>query len=463
MNISHSIVRRSSEKRRQRLAGKDLRVTLTPPGIGVLLIVLVGSASLAGTAHAVPSFARQTNLGCSACHTNYPQLNAFGRNFKLRGYSLQSGDVALYKRLSGMLQPSFTRTAKDQAGGAAPHFDPNDNFALTQGSIFYGGRLLDGYDKLGGFVQVTYDGVGRDLSWDLVDFRWADSGSLAGKPLTWGVDLNNAPSVQDLWNTSPIWGYPFSGSGLAPGPSAATLISDPLAGTSAGLGAFADWNNTLYGEVTLYKTLGSGFLKVVGIDDVDQEIKGVAPYWRLALRRTSGPHNVELGTFGLYARAYPGRDRSAGKTDRYVDAGVDLQYEYAGQGRDVVARAAWIHEDQRLDASSLLGGSSNRSNRLNTLALSVSYLYDQTYGVNVGYNHISGTGDAALYGGSPDSDYYTLQLDWLPLNKNSGPGSRYSTFNPKISLQYTAYTKLDGVGSGESDNNTLYLQAWLTL
>jgi hypothetical protein len=170
-----------------------------------------------------------------------------------------------------------------------------------------------------------------------------------------------------------------------------------------------------------------------------------------------------LGTFGLYARAYPGRDRSAGKTDRYVDAGVDLQYEYAGQGRDVVARAAWIHEDQRLDASSLLGGSSNRSNRLNTLALSVSYLYDQTYGVNVGYNHISGTGDAALYGGSPDSDYYTLQLDWLPLNKNSGPGSRYSTFNPKISLQYTAYTKLDGVGSGESDNNTLYLQAWLTL
>src|ERR1700690_3972085 len=42
----------------------------------------------AGDAFAVPSFARQTGLSCNVCHSNPPQLTAFGRNFKLRGYVL---------------------------------------------------------------------------------------------------------------------------------------------------------------------------------------------------------------------------------------------------------------------------------------------------------------------------------------------------------------------------------------
>ena len=42
----------------------------------------------AGEAFAVPSFARQTGLSCNVCHTNPPELTAFGRNFKLKGYVL---------------------------------------------------------------------------------------------------------------------------------------------------------------------------------------------------------------------------------------------------------------------------------------------------------------------------------------------------------------------------------------
>ena len=464
MNISQSVDRGNLQEWLPDIVETGFSSISFFPEIGLALLVVFGLLFLAGPARAVPSFARQTPLHCSSCHTNYPQLNAFGRAFKMHGYTLQSGDVAAYERLSGMLQPSFTHTDKAQAGGAAPHFGENNNVAVTQSSIFYGGRLIDSYDKLGGFVQVTYDGVGRTLSWDLADFRWADSGSLAGKPLDWGIDLNNAPSVQDLWNTTPIWGYPFSGSGLAPGPGAATLISDPLAGTSAGLGAYANWNNTLYGEVNLYKTLGKDFLQTMGVQSVDQEIDGVAPYWRIALQQASGPHNFEVGAFGLYANTYPGRDHTAGTTDRYIDTGLDTQYEYADGMQDVTVRASWVHENQKLKASTLLGGATNRSNHLNTFAVNASYLYDQTYGVDIGYNGISGSNDAALFGGSPNSDYYTLQLNWLPLNKKAGPGSSddLGTFNPKISLQYVAYTKLDGSSTNASDNNTLYLQTWLT-
>src|SRR5712692_5549394 len=39
-------------------------------------------------ARAVPSFARQTGMPCDACHSGgfYPELNNFGRMFKMNGY-----------------------------------------------------------------------------------------------------------------------------------------------------------------------------------------------------------------------------------------------------------------------------------------------------------------------------------------------------------------------------------------
>jgi hypothetical protein len=37
-------------------------------------------------AHAVPSYSRQTGLPCATCHFAPPELNAFGRKFKLDGY-----------------------------------------------------------------------------------------------------------------------------------------------------------------------------------------------------------------------------------------------------------------------------------------------------------------------------------------------------------------------------------------
>src|SRR5574340_648249 len=39
-------------------------------------------------AHAVASFARQTNLPCSSCHTTIPELTPLGRLFKLNGYTM---------------------------------------------------------------------------------------------------------------------------------------------------------------------------------------------------------------------------------------------------------------------------------------------------------------------------------------------------------------------------------------
>jgi hypothetical protein len=396
---------------------------------------------------------------CTTCHTAYPQLNAFGREFKLTGYTLSSGDVPWHKKLALMMEPSFTHTSADLSD-PPDSFGANNNLALTQTSLFFGGRIAG---KAGAFVQGAYDGVGKVLSWDNTDLRLSGSTTLMGKSLVLGVDANNNPTVQDLWNSTPAWSFPFSSSGIADTPAASTLIQG-LGGQVGSLGAYALWNDLLYLELSGYGSLGDNALRALGVSpqDVSAKIDGVAPYWRAALQRDWGPHYLAAGTFGIVANAYPGNDRTAG-TDRYEDIGVDTQYQYSGARDDLAVRLSWIHENQQLGASRTLGAASNGSNDLDTFNGNISYLYDKTWGLTAGYSNLRGDADPDFYGtdsGSPDSNWVTLQLDWLPYNKRGGP-TLWPWFNPKMSLQYVAYGRFDGTTSGASDNNTLYLQAWL--
>src|ERR1700733_67919 len=72
----------------------DLRPRLPAVGLlrlGALGILVLGTSTLmllSTPAQAVPPFARQTGLACEACHTVPPELTAFGRRFKLSGYTL---------------------------------------------------------------------------------------------------------------------------------------------------------------------------------------------------------------------------------------------------------------------------------------------------------------------------------------------------------------------------------------
>ena len=54
---------------------------------GVRSVASAASAST-GRVRAIPAFARKYGLRCSACHTAWPELNAFGQKFKDAGYQL---------------------------------------------------------------------------------------------------------------------------------------------------------------------------------------------------------------------------------------------------------------------------------------------------------------------------------------------------------------------------------------
>ena len=448
------------------------------------LLATAGALALApATTFALPSFARQMNMQCTACHTEFPILNQFGREFKLTGYT-ESADVSKLPPLAVMLMPSVTHTQQGQAGGAAPGFGDNNNYAMTQASVFYAGRLLGPYaksifgedtanwlNKIGVFSQVTYDGVAKEWAWDNTEIRFANSGSLGDHDATYGVYVNNNPTLQDPWNSTPAWGYPYVGSSLAPTPTAATFIDGAFGGTVAGAGAYLFLDDSFYFDVGAYRMLGYNAQKAFGVDPTGEtRIVHPAPYWRFAYTTMVGDGTFEIGTYGMSALTYPGSDASAG-SDKFTDVGFDSEYQNTFGKHQLTAMANYVHESESWSASYALGNTANPSDSLNTLKLTVNDVYDKTYAGSIQYFNVDGNADAGLYtvnpNGVPTSDGFIFQVDYMPFNKDGGP-KFWPRSNVQLTLQYTVYnrfegarTNYDGAGTNASANNTLYAEAWI--
>jgi len=436
-------------------------------GATVVLISLVA----AGTARAIPSFARQTKLPCSACHTQFPELNAFGRVFKLNGYTLrmietiEASDTAGHQDLainlmplpSVMFQASETYTARPQPGTT------NGTVLLPdQLSVFLAGAITP---KVGAFVQVTYDPQSGTIGLDNTSIRYATPISLASRPGVFGLSLNNNPSVEDLWNSTPAWGFPFASSAVAPTPAATTLVDGALAQQVAGLSAYVFWNDAIYAEIGGYRWAPQGASALPSSAD-SGVVEGVAPYWRVALTRGIGQGEFEIGTYGMTASRQPAGYVWGGFTDRYTDVAFDAQYQQTfANGNSLTIAGTWIHESRSLGASVMDSLAAVKAQTLNTFRVRATYHFGQAYALTLGPFMTSGTADSLLYapgpvGGSrtssPNSSGLIAELDWNPW------------MNTRLALQYTAYTKFngassnyDGNGRSAANNNTLYLVAWL--
>lgn len=430
--------------------------------IGVAAMCTVGPRS----AQALPSYARQTGQECAACHNGFPELTPYGRQFKLNGYTFGGGDTSGIPPIAGMVIPTFTHTDRGQPGGAAPHFGPNDNFAVT-GSLFYGGQIAD---NLGAFVQGTYDEATRNFNWDNLDIRYARAFELFGRDTVVGTSLNNNPTVNDVWNSTPAWGYPYFASGLAPGPAAGTLIEGALAQQVLGLNPYIYWDRLIYAEIGAYRTLSPWTQSALGMHPGGTSaIDSLAPSWRLAIEPAWGQNTFEVGTFGMTAALVPERITGSG-TDRLTDFGFDTQYQFLGARDSFSVQARFITENQNLGASQLLGLSTNSHDHLRSWNAKATYYYNQTIGVTGGYFQIDGTKDPLLFGGvsatnSPKTNGWIAELNYLPFN-HGGP-SFWPWLNVKYGLQYVRYNRFnggsvnfDGAGRNAGDNNTVLLYAW---
>ncbi len=417
--------------------------------------------AVSNAAQAVPLYARQTGLPCSQCHTVFPELTPFGREFKLGGYTLSDNKPGKIP-LAGMILLSRSDTRHSDSTGTVS-FDKDGKVTAQELSLFTGGKITE---HAGAFVQATYDAIEKTGGLDQTDLRYASNLSLGkNSEMAWGVSVNNNPTVQDLWNSTPAWGFPFADSPGAPTPAAGTLIEGGLEQQVGGVGLYGMLNDWLYGEISLYHTGRNGLGKLLTIGDtIDTVIDGVAPYWRLTAQHEWGSNYLSAGTFGLQADVFPG-GATSGPKDKFTDYGIDAQYQHITDPHIVSAEASWIHERQNWDASHPAGDAANGSDHLNSFHGTLSYFYQRKWGGTLGYFATNGSTDTGLYApdpvegslsGKPDSRGYTLELDYLPWEK------------ARIGVQYTHYAKFnggdsnyDGFGRSASDNDTVYLYTWL--
>jgi len=473
-------------------------------------LVATGAAWIAfsAPAQAVPVFARQTGHNCEACHTSPPELTAYGREFKLNGYTF--GDAQPFPIAVGVMA-SIEHVADNvdhSTGGKL--CNPCGEAHVDQASIYFGGKITD---NIGVFGQWTFApngsgnngpvGEGGTGPWssaeDNTEVRWIHRFSSTGSgedDTVIGFDINNNLTMQDVWATVPAWQFPgwFANSQTGFTPVASPLIDGALGQRAIGIGGYVWWKKQIYFELSEYQKPWGSFSWLVNGSGNNQcpgsaqIVSGCAPsdvldhwnpYFRLAYSHDWDYNSLMIGAFGLYAKQYwdaayntpLGVEESFGfhtpgdATSSYRDLAVDWQFQYNRNEPWIGTIAgSFIHETASIGPQFANGLSSNPSDTLNEFKLRGTVYYERTYGVSLAVTNLTGDPDAIRYGqggaggsatGSPSSRYYDLELDYVPLQ------------NMKFLLHYTDYQKLnggkgnfDGLGNNSTGSNLLILGIW---
>ena len=449
---------------------EKIRRTLGKLSSSLLLITF--GVSVLPNAYALPSFARQTGQRCAACHVggNWPQLTPWGRFFKLAGYTAGKSSIDReginYVPVGLLGQVGLTWAAQPNNSQGQPVVTQN---GVPQAYDFTAELGTQITNWAGVFAEY---GVGNTLpGWKgasgPIDVRAVHFFKPGDHELLVGIDSNNDPTLQDVWNTVPSWAYPYYGSPQAPGAPGGPMISS-LAQESGSIGAYALFDRQFYAEVSMYR-VGTGFFRFMNAGTSYQTgaqyLKGFNPYWRAYWTKEHGPNVWMVGTFGMHSEIYPDSASPIGPTDTFADTGFDSQYQYLGDTRKLTLRSSYIYEQQSWNGSFPIGNVSSPKGNLKTLNLSASLAIRDAWTFTGGYFVSNGSNNAALYGitdpngnplsAKPNTTGYELEVD------------RTLTQNVVASLQYTGFTKfnglannIDGLGRKPSDNNTLWISVF---
>ena len=473
MTLSTDVRRKSTDAHK---AARDPRVHSSPKKRCKLLQAFTLACAIAtlltASASALPSYARQTGQRCASCHVggNWPQLTPWGRFFKLSGYTAGNKFIDA---------EGFEYVPVGLLGKAGLTWAEQPNNSQGQPVIAHNGKpqFYDGFAELG-TKFTNWSGVFAEYGvnntfpgWKVVegpvDLRATHFFHPKKHELLLGFDMNNAPTVQDVWNTIPAWSYPYYGSPQAPGAPASPAIANlPNAAGSVGLYALLD--RQFYVEVSTYHVAKDFFRFMSGGTSFQKGapyLDGWNPYWRAYYTKEKGPHVWMLGTFGMQSSLYPNSASPSGPTNNLNDYALDSQYQYLGDKRKLTLRSSYIYEHQLWNGSFPLGLVSNPKGNLKTLNLSSSFALGETWTFTGGYSFSNGSNNAALFGvtdangnllsAKPNTTGYNLEID------------RTLTQNIMVFVKYAGFTKfdgltsnIDGLGRKPSNNNTLWVNVY---
>ena len=163
------------------------------------------------------------------------------------------------------------------------------------------------------------------------------------------------------------------------------------------------WNNHLYLAGTIYRSQHIGApVPNTGLDSsgtpLQFNIRGLAPYWRVAWQQTTKNNYLEVGTYGMHVKSSPGA--ITGLEDSYTDWAVDFQYDRTIPrfGGDIFSfRGTYIRENSSLLASANNGAAELVQHHLNTVQANAEYHFGDRYSATVGWFNVTGTPDPLLY------------------------------------------------------------------
>lgn len=488
--------------------GKAMRASVTL-GLSGMAASLLASHP----AQALPAFAAQTGQPCVFCHIGAfgPQLTPAGRAFKIAGYTQVGGEgwrskipLAFYYQGSLTNLDQGTQPHTD-TGTTARRYAPNNNFNIDQASLFLAGGFGE---HTGIFSQWSAFDDFHAFAMDNLDFRPYTTEFTAGEH-EWrvGISINNNPTVQDPYNSSFAWNYPFIGpsSSLQPQPLADVMADGGFNQNSIGVDVYAWDDRSLYLDAGLYMSQSHWLLSRLGNAYGVGGTQGVAPYARTAYEwnwneGSATQQSAHVGLIFMNATVNP-IDASNGQgvpnvtgiygRDHYTDITIDGGYQFLGDGTHIgTVLAQYTHEWQGLQGSAnqhnqLNGSNYGSSYDLNKFELALSYWYMNTYGLTAAWEGTWGTKNPVLYdeerltgsfNHSPNTSTFILEADWVPFGKEDSWARPFANF--KIGVQYWLQTQFNGgnknydvgpIPAGNPDNyqgrragsnNTLYIFAW---
>jgi len=371
-------------------------------------IVAVGALTLVASAHAVPSFTRQTGMTCAQCHVMFgapvPNFTFTGKKFRMNGYRIpfvterieagQEGslggkrlNMSLFPYLSLRYQSVFASQAKAPGALQAGPISSNPTSRLA---IFTGGPVAD-YFGLWTELYLTPDGSpGREWSFGLFSFDEYDLRftQMKGNNV-FGLAFNNQ-GISEISGFGPWpvsvpqehnrggfagWSHPNRGNLLA-----YAWLNDKLiitGGASPGQNNL-DWRRLSYlGQVGYaifnsdQRELWVNVMYKAGNDDIPF-ITGTVPAANRTWTYTNTVSGVDADPVTAGAQAYTSGNLQ--KTSRLT---TEIRYSFIDRGphsMEVMGRVNMNHDTYRDNAEA----------KRNDLGGAVRYIYNRTYGLDLG-------------------------------------------------------------------------------
>ena len=459
--------------------------------LGVLSLLCAVALALPKNAHAIPSYARQTGFACDICHTVYPHLTPFGRDFKLHGYVMDTAECVKASGNAQMCGVNINRIPmvsarivsmwSNQAGGdhVVPRgittagqgfmsfpsgYNDKETFNLVgDSSIYFGGKIAP---DMGTFLEFTgIDDEGGSLGLGAVDIALTGPETTLGdKSLLYGIRGVDSVFTGDPSNSLGMWGLTSQLMGM----STHNTLFDPNRAMVEGGELYGMWGNFndggLFATVGFYHPTGTqtsgSFVQgnIAGSGALNTSSVDVAP--RLAYYFPQS-HDLyaEIGASGYFGKEGMIAPTTASipnpyYNDNYYDYALDAQLQYIGDKNLAELFAVYQGQnDNKFYGQDMYSGTDygtdGTSVQRNGLAIAADYYYKRTYGAYVKYLYQSSdkVKDINVAGAILGLSWYPWENVQLMVEQ-----ALYSTYNPGVA-QYRALTGNQNLSLAASDFN----------